>query len=83
MLMKKIFTLTMLALLAVGSANAQGLRKTWDFTKGFSSKTVNALKADQEEFGDTKYWRNYEGDATKADQQHFWNASKDAKNSEG
>ena len=81
--MKKIFTLTMLALLAVGSANAQGLRKTWDFTKGFSTKTVNALKADQEEFGDTKYWRNYEGDATKADQQHFWNASKDAKNSEG
>lgn len=81
--MKKIFTLTMLALLAVGGANAQGLRKTWDFTKGFSSKTVNALKADQEEFGGDKYWRNYESDATKADQQHFWNASKDAKNSDG
>ena len=83
MLMKKIFTLTMLALLAVGSANAQGLRKTWDFTKGFSSKTVNALKADQEEFGDNKYWRNWEKAATDADQQHFWNASKEAKNSAG
>lgn len=81
--MKKIFTLTMLALLAVGSANAQGLRKTWDFTKGFSSKTVNALKADQEEFGDNKYWRNWEKAATDADQQHFWNASKEAKNSAG
>ena len=41
--MKKIFTLTMLALLAVGSANAQ--RKTWDFTKGFKQTTVDNLKA--------------------------------------
>lgn len=73
----------MLALLAVGGANAQSLRKTWDFTKGFSTKTVNALKADQEEFGDNKYWRNYESSAEKADEQHFWNASKDAKNSDG
>ena len=81
--MKKIFTLTMLALLAVGSANAQGLRKTWDFRNGFSTKTVNALKADQEEFGDNKYWRNWEKAATDADQQHFWNASKEAKNSAG
>ena len=81
--MKKIFTLTMLALLAVGSANAQGLRKTWDFRNGFSTKTVNALNADQEEFGDNKYWRNWEKAATDADQQHFWNASKEAKNSAG
>lgn len=81
--MKKIFTLTMLTLLAVGGAKAQGLRKTWDFREGFSAKTVNALKADQEEFGDNKYWRNYESDATKADQQHFWNASAEFKNSDG
>lgn len=81
--MKKIFTLTMLALLATGGANAQGLRKTWDFREGFSAKTINALKADQEEFGDSKYWRNWEKDATAADQQHFWNASKEAKNSDG
>lgn len=75
--MKKIFTLSMLALLmAVGAVNAQGLRKTWDFREGFSTKTVNALKADQEEFGDNGHWRNYEGDATKADQQHFWCAAK-------
>ena len=82
--MKRFFTLTLVALLAsVGVANAQSLRKTWDFRDGFSQKTVNALKADQEEFGDNKYWRNYEGDATKADEQHFWCASKDAKNSAG
>ena len=73
----------MLALLAVG-ANAQTtLRKTWDFREGFSQKTVNALKADQEEFGPDKYWRNYESDATKADEQHFWNASTGAKNAAG
>lgn len=73
----------MLTLLTVG-ANAQTtLRKTWDFREGFSQRTVNALKADQEEFGPDKYWRNYEGDATKADEQHFWNASTGAKNSAG
>ena len=83
--MKKIFTLALLALVgATTTASAQStLRKTWDFREGFSTKTVNALKADQEEFGADKYWRNYEGDATKADQQHFWCASKDAKNAEG
>lgn len=82
--MKKLFTLTMLALLTTVMANAQStLRKTWDFRNGFSAKTVNALKGDQEEFGDNKYWRNYEGDATKADEQHFWCASKDAKNASG
>ena len=82
--MKKIFTLAVLALLSAVSANAQStLRKTWDFRQGFSAKTVNALMADQEEFGADKYWRNYESDATKADQQHFWCASKDAKNAQG
>lgn len=83
--MKKTFTLMMLSMLLFGiGASAQTtLRKTWDFREGFSQKTVNALKADQEEFGADKYWRNYESDATKADQQHFWCASKDAKNAGG
>lgn len=82
--MKKLFTLAMLALTCTVTASAQSpLRKTWDFRNGFSAKTVNALKGDQEEFGDSKYWRNYEGDATKADDQHFWDASKDAKNADG
>ena len=80
--MKKLFTLAMLALLGISNVNAQGLRKTWDFREGFSTKTVNALKADQEEFGDSKYWRNYESDAAKADEQHFWNASADFKNAD-
>lgn len=82
--MKKLFTLAILTLLTTVSASAQStLRKTWDFREGFSAQTVNALKADQEEFGDSKYWRNYESDAAKSDEQHFWNASKDAKNSDG
>ena len=81
--MKRIFTLALLALtLGTVGANAQELRKTWDFRTGFSQKTVNALKGDQEEFGDSKYWRNYESDATKADEQHYWNASRDARNSD-
>lgn len=82
--MKRLFTLAALALaLGVTSADAQNLRKTWDFRDGFSAKTVNALKGDQEEFGDSKYWRNYESDATKSDESHYWNASKEAKNSDG
>jgi len=82
--MKKLFTLTILALLTMASnTTAQTLRKTWDFREGFSTKTINALKGDQEEFGDNQYWRNYEGDATKADEQHFWNASGSYKNSDG
>lgn len=80
--MKKFFTLTLLAVLVSLGANAQALRKTWDFRNGFSQKTVNALKADQEEFGDSKYWRNYESDAGKADSKHFWNASADFKNAD-
>ena len=81
--MKRVFTLLALVSLVVSGVSAQNLRKTWDFREGFSQKTVNALKADQEEFGDTKYWRNYESDATKADEQHFWNASGDFKNDKG
>lgn len=80
--MKKFFTLTLLAVFVSLGANAQALRKTWDFRNGFSQKTVNALKADQEEFGDSKYWRNYESDAGKADSKHFWNASADFKNTD-
>ena len=80
--MKKFFTLTLLAVLVSLGANAQALRKTWDFRNGFSQKTVNALKADQEEFGDSKYWRNYESDAGKADSKHFWNASAGFKNAD-
>jgi len=81
--MKKIFTLVMMAMtLFAMEANAQSLRKTWDFRTGFSQQTINALKGDQEEFGDSKYWRNYESDATKADEQHYWNASRDARNSD-
>ena len=81
--MKKLLTFVLLALLTIAASAQTPLRKTWDFRNGFSSKTVNALAGDQEEFGDNKYWRNYEGDATKADQQHFWCASKEAKNAQG
>ena len=80
--MKKLFTLTLLAVLVSLGANAQELRKTWDFRNGFSQKTINALKADQEEFGNDKYWRNFESDANKADSKHFWNASADFKNAD-
>ena len=82
--MKKIFTLAMFVwLLVTLGADAQKLRKTWDFRNGFSSATVEALKADQAEHGADKYWRNYESDAAKFDEQHFWCASKDAKNADG
>ena len=82
--MKKIFTLAVMALLlGTTGASAQQLRKTWDFRDGFSQQTVNALKGDQEEFGTEKYWRNWEKDASAADEQHFWNASTAAKNEDG
>ena len=68
--MKRLFTLTALALLLTATSAQAQLRKTWDFREGFSVKTVNALKADQEEFGDNKYWRNYESDATKIGRAH-------------
>lgn len=47
--MKKLFTLTALLLLMVVSANAQ-VKKTWDFSKGWSDETVADIKAD------TKNW---------------------------
>lgn len=45
--MKKVFTLTALALCLTLGAQAQ-TRKTWDFTKGWSDLTVYNLKADAE-----------------------------------
>lgn len=54
--MKKIFTLIALAMLMVLSANAQeAIRKSWDFREGFSSKTINALNADMNEYGPNKH----------------------------
>ena len=74
--MKKIFTLIALAMLMVLSANAQeAIRKSWDFREGFSSKTINALNADMNEYGPNKHWRNYESDATKANDQFFFSAA--------
>lgn len=81
--MKRIFTLIALVTLFVSGADAQNLRKTWDFREGFSQKTVNALKGDQQEYGDNKYWRNYESDASQAKEERFWNASGDFKNADG
>src|SRR5574344_861922 len=43
--MKKIITLTALLLAMTLGSQAQN-RKTWDFTKGFSSTTIQNLKAD-------------------------------------
>lgn len=75
--MKKNFTLLLFAMLltAVG-ANAQTtLRKTWDFRDGFSKKTINALRADMDEFGTSGHWRNWEKSESAADERHFWSAS--------
>ena len=76
--MKKIFTLAAFALLAVLQVNAQTeVRKTWDFRKCWSSTTIENLYADMEQNGPTTHWRDYESDATKADQygDTFWSAS--------
>ena len=74
--MKKFFTLAMLALITSVTVSAQTtLRKTWDFRDGFSAKTVNALKADMEEFGTSGHWRNWEKSESAADERHFWSAS--------
>ena len=43
--MKKLFTLTILALLMAVNASAQD-KKTWDFTKGVSEQTIANLTAD-------------------------------------
>lgn len=42
------------------SANAQKVRKTWDFRNGFSSATVANLNADMEQNGTGAHWRNWE-----------------------
>lgn len=47
--MNKTFTLAALGLLLAVSANAQKVRKTWDFRDGFSSATVANLYADMEQ----------------------------------
>ena len=47
--MKRLFTLTLLALLVVIGASAQG-KKTWDFSQGWSEETIADLQAD------TKNW---------------------------
>ena len=74
--MKRIFTLVALAMVMVLGANAQeAIRKSWDFREGFSSKTINALNADMTEYGPNKHWRNYESDATKANDQFFFSAA--------
>ena len=47
--MKKLFTLSALALLMALPMNAQKVRKTWDFRNGFSAITVANLNADMEQ----------------------------------
>lgn len=92
--MKKVFTLLMLSFVFSMGANAQQqIRKSWDFryadetdeptAKGWSNKTIKRLNSDMEVYGPDKHWRNYESDATKPDNQHFWNAGTSAKNSDG
>lgn len=58
--MNKLFTLTALGLLLSLSANAQKIRKTWDFREGFSNTTVANLYADMEQNGTAAHWRNWE-----------------------
>ncbi len=43
--MKKLFTLVMFAMLTIGASAQDGIRRTWDFTKGFSTTTIENLKA--------------------------------------
>lgn len=64
--MNKLFTLTALGLLLSLSANAQKIRKTWDFRGGFSSATVANLNADMEQNGTAAHWRNWEKNASDA-----------------
>lgn len=58
--MNKTFTLAALGLLLAVSANAQKVRKTWDFRDGFSSATVANLYADMEQNGTAAHWRDWE-----------------------
>ena len=64
--MKKLFTLSALALLMALPMNAQKVRKTWDFRNGFSAITVANLNADMEQNGTAAHWRNWEKNATDA-----------------
>lgn len=65
MRMKKLFTLTILALLMAVNASAQD-KKTWDFTKGLSDETVTNLTVDTDNWspngtdkeGNTNNWQN-------------------------
>ncbi len=63
--MKKLFTLTLLFMLALGM-NAQ-VKKSWDFTKGLSDETIENLKADATHWaengtdantGEVNNWKN-------------------------
>ena len=78
--MNKTFTLAALGLLLAVSANAQKVRKTWDFREGFSSATVANLYADMEQNGadgSTAHWRDWEKDATQSGKfgSTFWCAN--------
>ena len=63
--MKRFFTLTLLSLIISLGVSAQD-KKTWDFTKGLSSETVDNLNADAtnwkangtDEDGNTNNWQN-------------------------
>ena len=72
--MKKFFTLLSLVMFSVMTVGASD-GFTYDF-RHWSSKTLNALQTDMDVNGPTANWRNYETDAAKADQQHFWVARK-------
>ena len=75
--MNKTFTLAALGLLLAVSANAQKVRKTWDFREGFSSATVANLYADMEQNGTAAHWRDWEKDATQSGKfgSTFWCAN--------
>lgn len=64
--MNKTFTLAALGLLLAVSANAQKVRKTWDFRDGFSSATVANLYSDMEQNGTAAHWRDWEKDPTQS-----------------
>lgn len=65
--MKK-FTLIALALLMTLGASAQ--RKTWDFTKGFSTATIAALEASYQA---GKVWTDYEKESSKGTGKYYIN----------
>ena len=84
--MRKLFTLTALALLLSTAANAQSFRKSWDFRKGFSSTTVANLQADMNQNGAegaTAHWRSYEKEGGTPGDQAFWSATTATVNTDG